>query len=172
MKLTSHKLLGILAIFYASTIYASDYPKTREEQKAEEIGSALGGEGIVFRPGHAKNESTKDTIKNTQSVAVNKYLWQASRDVLKFMPIATVDSANGLLVTDWYSTKNKPNYGFKVEVHINSDLITPEAIEVSVFERKLQNGQWYNEPASALLASQFEDQILRRARELFIQAQK
>ena len=58
-----------LTIFVATFASASDsqYPRTREERRREEIGSVVGGEGLVFRPGKIRNESTK-----TDNNKVNK----------------------------------------------------------------------------------------------------
>ena len=50
------------------------------------------------------------------TIGVNSYLWQASLETLKFMPLATVDSNGGVIVTDWYSNPQSPNERIKVTV--------------------------------------------------------
>lgn len=168
-----NKLLKLATLFIISTsycAYASNYPKTREEQISEEMGSIVGGEGIVFRPGHVRKDETKAAIASDKKV--NKFLWDATREVLGFMPTASLDRHNGILITDWYSTKAQPNYNFKIEVSITDDVISPESVEVKVFERKFKNGQWINEPVSSALSIEFEDKILRKARELHIRSKE
>lgn len=164
------KLIKILCIVSAFTFplatfsFASDYPLTREEKKLEEVGSVLGDEGIVFKAGHLSNLTTKTSVNNR----INDYLWKASLKVLENIPLASSDSSTGVIVTDWYSTIKKPNYGFKIQVNITGDIISPEAIKVTVYERTLKNNQWYNQPSSQTLSATFEDKIIRLARELFI----
>ena len=51
------------------------------------------------------DESIFDLFRNQsqpdRQVAVNRYLWQASLDVLSFLPIEGADPFSGLLVTGW-----------------------------------------------------------------------
>lgn len=138
-----------------------DYPKTLQERKIEEMGSVVGGEGLVFTPSKIKKESTKATVENS---AVNKYLWKAALETLKDMPLMNADAANGLVLTDWHSSKDMPGFSYKVEVFVKDDVISPEALEVKVFEKA---GNKEPREAGDLKAS-FEDRILRKARELYI----
>jgi len=153
--------------FFASQTLARDYPTSKLEQEMEEMGSLLGGEGIVFRPGKEKSTATKATIGN-----VNKYLYQASIDVLKFAPLASADSTGGTVITEWYSPQDQKNTQFKVTVYIKDKLITPEALEVIAFQRKKHKGKWSNNHESSPIAIVLEDKILRRARELYLQSGK
>ncbi len=143
-----------------------DYPETEEVQRFEDIGSVVGGEGLIFRPGKIKNESTR-----TQEIKVNRYLWQASIETLNHMPLASVDSYGGVVITEWYSPNNKPNFRFKISVFIKDNVINPDAIEVKIFEQILKNGNWISTNNTPSLAISLEDKILRRARELYINAE-
>lgn len=140
-----------------------DYPEVEAISKMEDMGSIAGEEGLVFRPGRIKNESTK-----TQEIKVNKYLWQASIETLSHTPLASVDSYGGVIITDWHSPNNKPNFRFKISVFIKDDVISPHAVEVRVFEQILKNDNWVSATDSPNLAISLEDKILRRARELYI----
>ncbi len=162
-------LISSILALAASAAFASDYPRTREERVYDEMGSLAGEDGLTFRPGHMKREDTKAKGENWKKI--NKYLWEATEKVLSFMPIVNLDASNGIILTDWYSTTKEPAYSFKIQVTISQNVINAEAIEVRVYERRLKNGQWYNEPVSSTLAHKFEDQIIREARELYIQSQ-
>lgn len=159
-------ILSLLILAHSSAL-ASKYPKTAEQKEADEIGSLLGGGGISFAPFHSKNESTKDEANN-----VNIFLVEASKNILNFMPLNSFDIRSGSLITDWYSTLDQPNYSYKVIVNIKSNIISPEAIDVNVHEKKLKNGNWYNMPLSDKLSREFENKILKKARELFINSGK
>lgn len=142
------------------------YPKTRDDRKDDEIGSMLGGEGLMFTPGKIKNESTKQII----GASVNKYLWQAALQILDFAPLSSADSNGGVIITDWYSPKANQNFSYKINVLIKDDVINPEAIEVKVFERKLEKGNWVQSGKPSEMANILEEKIIRRARELYIQS--
>lgn len=143
-----------------------DYPETLQERKLDEMGSLAGGEGLVFRPGKIKNESTK-----TQASSVNKYLWQASIEILNYIPLASVDSNGGIIITEWHSPKDKANYRFKINVFIKANIISPDSIQINIFEQTLRNGNWLDNAATPDLALTIEDKILRRARELYISSE-
>lgn len=162
-------LLIITSTIALQANFADDdkYPKTVQERKAEEMGSILGGEGITFSPSKIKNDSTRSGTHN-----VNKYLWQAAINVVNFAPLQSSDNAGGVIITDWYSPKNKPNYSFKINVFIRDNVISPDSIEIKVFERTLKNGQWLQADKTSDLAIALENKILRLARELYIQDTK
>lgn len=132
----------------------------------DEMGSIAGGEGIVFRPGKVRNESTKASVNNVGKV--NKYLYQATLDVLETVPLASADSTGGVIVTEWYSTGSSSNTQFKVNVFIKDDIISAEALEVKAFERAKRNGKWSEDYKKSPMSIVLEDKILRRARELYI----
>ena len=149
---------------------ADDYPKTLQERKAEEMGSLAGSEGIVFKPKKIKNESTKATI-GTVGLA-NKYLWHASIDTLDFAPLSVVDSTGGVIATEWYSPKGKPQYSYKIQVSIKSDVISMDSIDVKVFEKVLKNGQWIQNDKPSNLAIVIQDKIILQAREQYIKEKR
>jgi hypothetical protein len=164
MRITLLSTFSAIILFTIQSI-ASDYPQTRVEKEMDEMGSLLGGEGIIFRPGKERSGATKSKIGN-----VNKYLFQASIEVLKFAPLASADSKSGTIITEWYSPKDQKNTQFKVTVYIKDDLITPEGLEVIAFERKKANGVWSEDHQSSPIAKILEDKILRKARDLYLQS--
>ncbi|MFY9589920.1 DUF3576 domain-containing protein [Rickettsia endosymbiont of Halotydeus destructor] len=143
------------------------YPQSEKETKWEEVGSAAGGEGLVFRPGRVKNESTK-----ASGYLVNKYLWQASIETLNFIPLASADSNGGVIITEWYSPAGKQNYRFKINIFIKDDIIHPDSLEVKIFEEILKNNRWQQSDSKSDLALMLEDKILRKARTLYINADR
>ena len=166
MIIKSNYLVNVFltVICFASNVFAHDnYPQTREERKNEEIGSMVGGGGIIFSPSKTKNESTKKQISS-----VNQYLWQASIEILDFAPLASVDSNSGVIITDWYSPKDTPQFSFKINIVIKDDVISPNAIKVKIFKKLLKNNHWQEIDNDCKLGFIIEDKILRRARELYI----
>lgn len=101
-------------------------------------------------------------------LGINSYLWRASLDTLAFMPLTTVDSTGGVIITDWYANPQVPTERFKLTVYILDTRLRADGIKVSVF-RQMQDeatGQWRDAAVNTRTAVQLENQILRRAREL------
>ncbi|WP_375318626.1 MULTISPECIES: DUF3576 domain-containing protein [unclassified Candidatus Tisiphia] len=172
MKEHSKKIIiGLMSSLFFSPISAiardSKYPESEQERQMEEMGSIVGGEGLIFRPGRIKNESTKTEVGN-----INKYLWQASIETLSFVPLASSDSIGGVIITEWYSPKGKTDFRFKINIFIKDNVISPDAIQVRIFEQTLKNGHWLDNHTTPELANNIEDKILRKARELYISAER
>src|SRR3954471_10173020 len=53
-----------------------------------------------------------------RNLGVNAFLWQATRDTLRFMPLTSVDPFGGLIVSDWYTPPGTPDERLKVVVHV------------------------------------------------------
>ncbi len=164
MKKLCYTAIACIIMTASSLSYAGNYPETRDEKRAKEMGSVLGGDGLVFRPGKIRNTSTK-----TDDTNVNKYLWQASHDIVEDLaPIASSDAESGTLVTEWYSNGKEPNRSFKLKVHVIGDVISPESIKTELKQRVLKDGRWLEDKASSDLQTSVEDKILRRARQLYL----
>ncbi len=161
-------ILIVTSVFlFLATSFASDYPQTDLEKEMDEMGSLLGGEGITFRPGKEKSTDTHAKIGN-----VNKYLYKAAIDILKFAPLASADSKGGTVITEWYSPSGQKDTQFKVNVYIKDELITPEALEVIAFQRDKAEGGWSDDHKPSPIAAVLEDKIIRKARDLYLQTVK
>ena len=66
ISLISALLVTLCPLF--DVVAESDYPKTRDERKNDEIGSMVGGGGIIFTPSKTKNESTKQQIHSVINI--------------------------------------------------------------------------------------------------------
>ncbi|MGC0372011.1 MAG: hypothetical protein DGJ47_000715 [Rickettsiaceae bacterium] len=160
-------ICGLLS-FAVSGALADDYPKSRMEKEMDSIGSATNyGKGIFVSAGKSKKESTKEVIGN-----VNKFLFQASLDTLKFAPLASADSTGGVVITEWYSPKGQENVQFKIIVYLQGKVIEPESIDVVAFERVKKNGGWSESTKSVAVANTIENKIIRKSRELYLESKK
>lgn len=164
-------VVSLIIITSVNYVLADDFPKTRLEREQEEMGSVVGGEGLLFRPGKIRNTSTQSSIGN-----VNKYLYEASMNFLKNVPLNSSDSAGGTIITEWYQpddyVNSKPEKEFKVTVYIKDDVISVEAIDVVAFERSKINGMWSSPKKSINFGAEIEEKIIRNARELYLESTK
>ena len=101
-------------------------------------------------------------------IGVNPFLWRASLKKLSFMPLASVDSQTGVLVTDWAAVNGISNEQFKITVHILSKNLRADCLKVSVFKRVWANGKWNDEAADRRLSDEIEKAILTEAKDMFI----
>lgn len=100
------------------------------------------------------------------TIGINSYLWQASLETLKFMPLATVDSNGGVIVTDWYSNPQSPNERIKVTVTILDTELRADALRVTANRQEHNVTGWTEAPVRAGTVQKLEEVILGRARDL------
>ena len=116
--------------------------------------------------GRDRRESTIwDLFRNADdpntTVEVNKYLWQASLDVLNFLPIEAVDPFTGIIVTG-FGTPPGGGRAYRATVYVQDPALDARSLRVALQTRG-------GAPVSAETARAVEDAILTRARQLRIQ---
>jgi uncharacterized protein DUF3576 len=97
-----------------------------------------------------------------REVAVNRYLWQASLDILSFLPVETADPFSGLLVTGWGSVRGTGPY--RVTVYISDPALDARALKVAGFRLAGSRAVPLGDAENRAL----EDAILTRARQMRI----
>lgn len=104
-----------------------------------------------------------DAFRKTDTeskVAVNKYIWKASLEVLNFMPIQSVDPFTGVIVTG-YGTPPGGGRAYRATVLIDDPALDARSLKVAIQNR---NGS----SANVATVRAIEDAILTRARQLRI----
>ncbi|HRO11357.1 DUF3576 domain-containing protein [Amaricoccus sp.] len=113
------------------------------------------------------DESFFDLFRNQsqpdRQVAVNRYLWQASLDILSFLPIEGADPFSGLLVTGWGRVASDGGV-YRVTVYISDPALDAASLKVAGFRQA--GGRAV--PVDAAANRALEDAILTRARQLRI----
>jgi hypothetical protein len=97
------------------------------------------------------------------TVEVNKYLWQASLDVLNFLPIESVDPFTGVIVTG-YGTPPGGGRAYRATVYVQDPALDARSLRVAL---QTKGGAVSSDTARAI-----EDAILTRARQLRIRDSK
>jgi len=104
-------------------------------------------------------------------VGVNSFLWRASLDTVSFMPLVSADPFGGVIITDWYSPPDTPDERFKVNVFILGRDLRADGVRTSVFHQKKDaTGQWVEASVDANTATDLENAILTRARQIRLSA--
>jgi hypothetical protein len=108
-----------------------------------------------------------DPVAQAQTLGVNGYLWRASLDTLAFMPLASADPYGGVIITDWYANPEKPDERFKAQVYILDTRLRADGLNVTVYKQvRSTGGQWTDAPVAAQTATDIENAILTKARQL------
>ena len=108
-----------------------------------------------------------DQGANTANIGVNGYLWRASLDTLAFMPLISADPYGGVIITDWYSSPEKPDERFKATVYILDTRLRADGLNVTVYKQvRDATGQWVDSQAADQTDTDIENAILTRARQL------
>lgn len=108
-------------------------------------------------------ETIWDLFKNVDdpntTVEVNRYIWNASLDVLSFMPVQAADPFSGIIV---FGYGRPPGGGgaYKATVYVRDPALDARSLSVALYSR--------GGPASAEAVRKIEDAILTRARQLRI----
>ena len=139
-------------------------------------GSAFGtaGSGMLdFGLGSSGNLTSNAGGKDTgagSGLAVNAYLWRGTLDTLKFMPLVSADPFGGVIITDWWTPQSSTNERFKATAYILGRQLRADGLRISLFRQVLQNGQWVDAPVDAGKATELEDMVLVKARDLRAQS--
>ncbi|MAM62506.1 DUF3576 domain-containing protein [Maritimibacter sp. UBA3975] len=124
---------------------------------------------VVARPDRARRPQERSTIwdlfadrdnPNT-TVEVNSYLWNASLDVLSFLPVQTVDPFTGVIVFG-YGVPPGGGQAYRATVHVSDPALDARSLNVALQTRG-------GRAVSTATQHAIEDAILGRARQLRIQ---
>ena len=111
--------------------------------------------------GSKGNATTQQTTRNrgAETVAVNRYLWAASLDVMKFLPVEAVDPFTGIIIMG-YGNPPGGSRSYRATIFITDPALDARSLNVALLTR--------SGPAAAETTRAIEDAILSRARQLRI----
>jgi len=100
-------------------------------------------------------------------IGVNTYLWRASLDTIKFMPLSSADPFGGVIITDWHSPEGVIQERFKMNVFILVRSLRADGVRVSIFRQvQEREGTWRDADVPVQTALRIEEAILTKARKL------
>lgn len=117
---------------------------------------------IDAEKGRARPESTIwDIFKEREDPgrvgAVNRYLWNASLDVLDFLPVQTIDPFTGVITTG-YGTPPGGGRAYRATILISDPALDARSLNLALHTR--------SGPVDPATVRAIEDAILTRARQL------
>ena len=133
------------------------YPDPRQRAIAKRIDN----QGSFLKDIFKGNKKSK---VNAVSLNINPFIWQASLDILSStMPLASVDSNSGIIITDWYNIKGKNNERIKISVLVSSQELRADGVKVSVFKQVLSSNTWKNINVNPNIVQKLERKIITKA---------
>lgn len=166
MKITTYlKYSGVFALTAALAACGGSSTQTTSAPAGPPArpGSAIDLDSDQRRnlePGQSEPTTIWDAFRrgNTEvEVAVNKYLWSATLEILEFLPVESVDPFTGVIITG-YGTPPGGGRAYRATVLIDDPALDARSLNLSLQTR--------NGPASAATIRAVEDAILTRARQI------
>lgn len=102
--------------------------------------------------------SGEDTFDYTGSIT-----FQTALDKISFMPLSSVDSMSGVIVTDWFNIEDN-NIRIKLNLRILDQNMTDGSLSVQMFKQSFDGQKWNDLGNDETQAQKIKDSILRDAR--------
>jgi hypothetical protein len=154
-KLAKLTAMGVIVALVAGCGSA----ELRQQRQADQQ-QALIEEGLISDP---NRETIFDLFSGAddpnETVQVNRYLWNASLEILDFMPVEAADPFSGVIQFG-YGTPPGGSRAYRATVFVQDPALEARSLRVSVQSR--------NGAVSREVARQIEDAILTRARQIRI----
>jgi hypothetical protein len=139
--------------------------------RRDQVRGRLGGTDGILIFGTDRSQQQRGTAgQDGGGIGVNAFLWRAALDTLSFMPLSSADPFGGVLITDWYSPPGSQGERFRATAYVLGRQLRSDGVRISLFRQELRGNAWVDVPVAASTASELEDQVLGRARELRAQS--
>jgi len=169
-------ILSILLLFLISCAQIQglqDDPASYDSQsekilteKAEDRGINLPeGSSIIEKSGEGFLESLG--LSSSTNYQVNSITFSVALDKVGFMPLISVDSMSGIIVTDWYSLDDGESR-IKINIRIVDQEMSDESVTVSLFTQTLDGDRWIDQGINSEQSLKIKESILTSARSLAI----
>jgi Domain of unknown function (DUF3576) len=146
-----------------ASVPSEDQMSRKEKADAQRAANAAANPDRV-----QKGSKIWDLFKNKDdpntTVEVNKYIWQASLEVLNFLPIESVDPFTGVIVTG-YGRPPGGGKAYRATIYVQDPALDARSLKVAL------QGQGGGSVAPETVRA-VEDAILTRARQLRVRDSK
>ena len=106
-------------------------------------------------------------LDSSESFIVNSMTFNVARDKVGFMPLLSVDSSSGVIVTDWYSLDDGKSR-IKINIRVVDQEMTDASVVVSLFTQTLDGNRWIDQGINSEQSLKIKESILTTARSLKI----
>ena len=177
-KLT--KKATILAILLCITVSCaqlegiSDEPKTYDSEKqrvltkkAEDLDMNLPDGSTILNENAGFSLFGALVLNSSSDYKLDSLTFEVALDKISFMPLLSVDSMSGVIVTDWYSIDNGQSR-IKINIRIVDQEMSNASVVVSLFSQSLDGDRWVDQGINSEQSLKIKESILSSARSLKI----
>ena len=82
---------------------------------------------------------------------------------VNFMPLASVDSDSGIIITEWYNISNDETR-IKINIQVLNDEMMDNSISVQLFQQNFDGSKWVDQGNDTITADKIKFSILEEAR--------
>lgn len=155
-------LILVSALALAGCSRGGNQPAPQPNNSADDNMEVVLAPELARQAGLNQNQSSiMDLFKprnNDLETAVNRYIWNASLEILNFLPVESVDPFTGVIVMG-YGTPPGGGRSYRATVYVKDPALEARSLLVSMQTRG-------GAPVSASTQRAIEDAILTRARQL------
>ena len=112
-----------------------------DARKVDPSGEVRARKAVEEGRGISLDKALKGGRGGAFQFASSNHLWRATLEVLDFIPLANVDYAGGLVITDWYAEGTSSDESIKLTVRFLSNEIRADAVKVIVHKRVCNKSQ-------------------------------
>ncbi len=106
-------------------------------------------------------------LGSSTNFEVNSITFSVALDKVGFMPLISVDSTAGIIVTDWYSLDDGRSR-IKINIRVVDQEMTDESVMVSLFTQSSDGEKWIDQGINSEQSLKIKESILTSARSLAI----
>ena len=107
---------------------------------------------------------------SSSDYGLDSITFKVALDKISFMPLLSVDSMSGVIVTDWYSLDDGQSR-IKINIRVVDQEMTDDSLVVTLFTQSLNEGQWIDQGINDTQSLKIKESILSSARALQIAAE-
>ncbi|WP_226552055.1 DUF3576 domain-containing protein [Celeribacter naphthalenivorans] len=139
------------------TVVTTEGTTTVDTRSTGQVVEIPNGETIVIEQPKRRTIFGGGRGSVSDSVQVNKYIWNAALDVLSFLPVQEADPFTGVIITG-YGTPPGGGNAYRAVINVTDPALDARTLNVSLYTR--------GGAVSQATVQAVEDAILTRARQL------
>ena len=172
-KLIISAILLILFVSCAQIQGLQDRPESYDSQEEKILTEKAEDRDLRLPSGSSIIENSGQGILGSLGLGsgtnyeVNSITFSVALDKVGFMPLISVDSTSGIIVTDWYSLDDGQSR-IKMNIRVVDQEMTDESVTVSLFTQSLDGDRWIDKGINSEQSLKIKQSILTSARSLAI----
>ncbi len=155
-----------LAFLFANGCSQLDIVQNETDPRTVIVGDNVNDRALSYRTGDDKPTFRELVLGESEfDASIDSLTFNVVLDKLSFMPLASVDSASGVVITDWYAV-DANKLRIKINVRIIDNQLTDDSIVVQIFKQEFDGDKWNDLGLDNEQANKIKTSILSEARTL------